>query len=263
MRPTCPARSHALAAAALALAAPAQALVIDDFAEPINTNYVGYASGPAGFSIPSSLAPAAVPGGWRSMAISADLQATGTTFASLNGGSELWGFGTGEQRLAFSFSYGTVTAMNLDLSGTTVLRLDMYLSTPMKLVVYATTQTSPGANPDGSAFGVDMPALFEQSFDIPLAAFSVNSSTGQAVNWGDVDGLWFALSASGPTSAGGDAVWLRGLAALPVPEPSSWVTLAAGLALLLGACGAGPARPAPRRDPSNVAKPVRPTPGVA
>jgi hypothetical protein len=36
----------------------------------------------------------------------------------------------------------------------------MYLNTPMKLVVYTTTETTPGANPDGSAFSVDMPEIF-------------------------------------------------------------------------------------------------------
>ncbi len=223
-----------LATLAAALAGPAQALLIDDFNDPLNTNYVGYASGPSGFSIPSSVAPAAVPGGYRSLTIAGDPTATGTTFASIGGGGELWGFSSGTQRLNFSVSYGTVVAMNLNLSGSAVLRLDMYLNTPMKLVVYASTETSPGANPDGSAFSMDMPALFRQSLDIPLSAFTVNSSSGRAVNWADVDGLAFFLSADGPTSAGGDAFWALGLTALPVPvpEPGSAVLVAAGLVLL-------------------------------
>ncbi len=232
MLKTC--KTLTLAATALALTAPAQALVIDDFADPFNTNYVVYAGGAAGVSIPSSLAAAAVPGGYRSMTIAGDTSAGGTTFAAINGGGELWAFSTGAQRLNFTLSYGTVSAMNLDLSGSAFLRLQMYTSTPTKLSVYATTETTPGANPDGSALSLDLPALFKQDVDIPLGAFALNSSTGRAVNWSDVDGLAFFFSASEAGPGPSDAVWAQGLSALPVPEPQqSWLLLAGLFALAL------------------------------
>jgi hypothetical protein len=223
-----------LAALALSLAAPAQALLIDDFAEPYHSNYVGYSSGSPGFSIPSSLTAAAVPGGTRRMTLAADPSAAGTAFAAINGGSELWAFSTGAQRLNFTIDYGTESAMNLDLSGSAALRLQMYLSTPTQLVVYATTQTTPGANPDGSALSLDLPAMFEQSFDIPLSAFILNSSTGRPVNWADVDGLSFFFSASEAGPYGGDALWAQSLSTVAVPEPASAALLAGGLVLLIG-----------------------------
>jgi hypothetical protein len=71
-----------------------------------------------------------------------------------------------------------------------------------------------------------------------LASFTTNSGTGRAVNWADVDGLAFFLSANGPVGAAGDAFWASNLAALPgpasVPEPSSALLMAVGLALLIG-----------------------------
>lgn len=225
-----------LAAAALALAAmqPAQALIIDGFDGRNNANLVYFSSGPPVQGLFQSTESASVPGGSRRTELVADSAVTGTSFAGLSGSSDLWGFTSGAQRLNFNFAYGTQSPMNLDLSGSGLLRLDMYLSTPMKLVVYATTETTPGANPDGSALSIDMPDLFRQSFDIPLASFMTNSSTGRAVNWADVDGLAFFLSANGPVGGGGDAFWVTDLTALPVPEPSSAMLMAVGLALLLG-----------------------------
>jgi len=231
--------SHALkplAAVALALAAaqPSRALTIDSFDGSHNANLVYFSSGPPVQSLLQRTDAVSVPGGSRRTELVADLAATGTSSAGLSGTGDLWAFSSGLQRLAFNFAYGTLSPMNLDLSGSAVLRLDMYLNTPMKLVVYATTETTPGANPDGSAFAVDLPELFRQSFDIPLASFTTNSGTGHAVNWADVDGLSFFLSANGQAGAAGDAFWATGLTALPVPEPSSALLMAIGLALLIG-----------------------------
>jgi hypothetical protein len=225
-----------LAAAALALAAvlPSQALTIDSFDGSYTTNLVYFGSGPPVQSVLQRTEAASVPGGSRRTELVADVMATGTSSASLNGEGDLWAFATGAQRLNFNFSYGNLNPMNLDLSGMGAFRLDMYINTPMKLLVYATTETAPGANPDGSAFSVDMPELFRQSFDIPLASFTTNSGTGRAVNWADVDGLAFFLSANGPVGAAGDAFWTSNLVALPVPEPSSALLMAVGLALLIG-----------------------------
>ncbi len=124
--------------------------------------------------------------------------------------------------------------MNLDLSAAGALRLDMYLSTPMKLVIYASTQTTPGENPDASSMSIDLPELFDQGLEIPLSAFSINSSTGLPVNWADVDGLAFFVSANGPMLKGAYAFWARELSAVAVPEPTSAALLVAGIAGLLG-----------------------------
>jgi hypothetical protein len=224
-----------LATLAATLAATAQAQVIDDFNGPQNTNYVAFTSAAGGVNIPSSLVAAAVPGGYRSLTISGDPSAAGVAFAALQGGGGLWGFSNAPQRLDFTLNYGTVQAMNLDLSGSAALRLEMFVNTPMKLVVYATTETSPGANPDGSAFSIDMPFLLMQNVDIPLSAFAVNSSTGRPVNWADVDGLAFFFSGGFPADLSGDSFHALSLTALPVPvpEPASVVLLAGGLALLI------------------------------
>lgn len=234
-----------LAAAVLALAAaqPARALTIDSFDGSNVTNLVYFSSGPPVQSLLQTSASAPVPGGSRRTELVADFTAAGYSNASLSGSGDLWAFAGLGQRLNFNFSYGTRSPMNLDLSGMGLLRLDMYFNTPMKLVVYATTQTSPGGNPDGSAFTVDMPELFRQSFDIPLAAFTTNSITGRPVNWADIDGLGFFLSANGVIAPSGDAFWANGLVALPaaVPEPGSALLLAGALVLLVSMRKKGPA----------------------
>jgi PEP-CTERM motif len=106
----------------------------------------------------------------------------------------------------------------------------VYYSTPMSLVVYASTQTTAGGNPDASAVSITVPALFRQGLDIPLSSFSINSATGRPVNWADVDGLSFFVSSGGDKPAAGDGFWVTSLSALPVPEPASALMLAAGLA---------------------------------
>lgn len=226
-----------LVAAALVLAAtqPSRALTIDSFDGSNVTNLVYFSGGPPVQSLLQATSSAPVPGGGRRTELVADFTAAGYSNASLSGSGDLWAFAGLGQRLNFNFSYGTQNAMNLDLSGMSLLRLDMYLSTPMKLVVYATTQTSPGGNPDGSAFTIDMPDLFRQSFDIPLASFTTNSITGRPVNWADVDGLGFFLSAAGPIAPSVDAFWANSLVALPVavPEPGSALLLAGALVLLV------------------------------
>jgi hypothetical protein len=89
------------------------------------------------------------------------------------------------------------------------------------------------ADPDGSAFSVDLPTLFRPSFDIPLSAFTTNSSNCRPVNWADVNSPALRLSAERPVAATGDAFWALSPTAVPVPEPASAVLVAAGLALLL------------------------------
>jgi hypothetical protein len=226
-------------ALALAAAAPAGAQTLDDFNGAIGTNTVYFDNVPAR-GVLESLVAASVPGGTRRLQLTPDPQATGGSSAAINGFGDLSAFASGgtpsggTQRLAFNFAYGTQAPMNLDLSGSSALRLDFYFGTPTALVVYASTQTGLGANPDASAVTLALPTLFRQSYDIPLSSFVTNSGTGQPVNWSDVDGLAFFVSGAGPMSEAGDAFWVERLSAvaLPVPEPSSAVLLALGLAAL-------------------------------
>ncbi len=220
---------------AAATQAQAQSILIDDFVGAFGSNRVYYDNfGPTPTSQLESTVAAAVPGGSRRLQLTADPQVQGSSGVTLSGDGALWGFSyrPGEQRLNFNLSYGTQAPMNLDLSGTAALHFDVYYSTPVSLVVYASTQTTPGDNPDASAVSITVPALFQQGLDIPLSAFSTNSSTGLPVNWADVDGLSFFVSSHGDKPAPGDGFWVTSLSTVPVPEPASALLLAAGLAAL-------------------------------
>lgn len=223
-----------LAAAALSLptAVFADPLTIDDFDGAYGSQGVYYSSGPPVQSLLQSTVAAPVPGGTRRLQLVPDTAALGTATAGISGFGDLWAFSSGAQRLDFNWAYGTRSAMNLDLSGATSLRLDMYFSTPMKLVVYASTETLPGENPDASAVTIDLADLFRESVDIPLSSFRLNSGSGRAVNWADVDGLSFFVSYSGAMPASGDGFWVQRLSAVAVPEPASAALAAAALVLL-------------------------------
>lgn len=223
-----------LAAAALSLptAVFADPLTIDDFDGAYGSQGVYYSSGPPVQSLLQSTVAAPVPGGTRRLQLVPDTAALGTATAGISGFGDLWAFSSGAQRLDFNWAYGTRSAMNLDLSGATSLRLDMYFSTPMKLVVYASTETLPGENPDASAITIVLADLFRESVDIPLSSFRLNSGSGRAVNWADVDGLSFFVSYSGAMPASGDAFWVQRLSAVAVPEPASAALAAAALVLL-------------------------------
>lgn len=220
----------ATAAFLAATALPLAAQTIDTFNGSYTSQTVVYSAGPPAQGLLEKTVADAVPGGTRRLQLVPDTAASGTTSAALNGSGDLWAFASGGQRLAFNFAYGTQAQMNLDLSGAGALRLDVYYSSPMKLVIYASTQTTPGGNPNASALSIDLPDLFSQSVDIPLWAFSTNSATGLPVNWADVDGLSIFVTASGPLPPSGDGFWIRELSAVPVPEPASALLLAAGLA---------------------------------
>lgn len=217
-----------------ALALPVASQTIDSFDGAYNSQTTYFSAGPPMEMVLEKTVAAAVPGGSRRLQLVADPALAGWSSAALSGEGDLYAFAGGGQRLNFNFAYGTQAAMHLDLSGAAALRLDVYVGTPMNLVIYATTQSKPGGNPNGSALTIDLPSLFKQSFDIPLSAFATNSATGLPVDWADVDGLAFFVSGSGPVPASGDAFWIRELSALPVPEPGSAWLLASGLALLIG-----------------------------
>lgn len=223
-------------AAALTLAAvqPLHALPIDSFDGVYTTNTVYFSSGPPLQSLATRTASASVPGGSRRTDLVVDPALTGTSSASLNGSGDLWAFAGGGQRLNFSFSYGTESPMNLDLSGNGMLRLAVYYSTPVTLTVQATTETTAGGDPDGSAFSLTAPDLFRQTLDIPLGSFTPYGKTGRPVNWADVDGLSFTISALGPIGPAGDGFWIQNLSAEPLPEPPAVLLMASALALLAG-----------------------------
>jgi hypothetical protein len=218
---------------AAAAQAQAQSLTIDEFDGAFGSQTVYFNTELPGAGTMQSTVAAPVPGGTRRLQLTSDTTAPGSSSAGLSGSGDLWAFSyVGSQRLAFTLSYGTQAPMNLDLSGTAALHFDVYYSTPVSLVVYASTQTTPGGNPDASAVSLALPALFAQGVDIPLSAFTTNSATGQPVNWADVDGLSFFIAAEGAMPAAGDGFWVRSLSAAPVPEPASALLLAAGLAAL-------------------------------
>lgn len=226
-------------AATLVLALPAQAQVIDDFEGSFGSQTAVFAGVPSPFAQLEVIRDAAVPGGTRRLQLLADTAAAGTTSVALSGSGDLWAFASGGQRTAFNVAYGTERPMDLDLSAAGALRIDVYYSSPMKLVVYASTQTTPGANPDASAVAIDLPDLFRQTVDIPLSSFVTNSATGLPVRWSDVDGLAFFVSANGPLPPSGDGFWISQISAVPVPEPASaWLWLA-GVAGLAGRLASG------------------------
>lgn len=226
-------------ATALALAATtqvqaqAQSLTLDDFDGGFGSQRVYYDFATPDTAVLESTVAAAVPGGTRRLQLTPDTLAPGSSGAAISGSGDLWSYAyVGSQRLAFNLAYGTQAPMNLDLTGMAALHVDVFYSTPVSLVIYASTQTTPGGNPDASAVAIAVPALFRQGLDIPLSSFSLNSGTGAPVNWADVDGLAFFVAAQGPMPSAGDAFWVERLGAVPVPEPASALLLAAGLVVL-------------------------------
>lgn len=228
-------------AAALGLAAlgPAGAVMLDDFND-----------GKALLEFPSMPVPAngwlradtaaSVPGGFRSVALQPLAGSTGLVFIDLDT-LGLTAYRTPTQALYTSFGYGQNAPMNLDLGGQSALRLDVVwagATTPagpwdnmaLALTVYATSSNGAGFNPNGSAAHAVLRG--GSVLDLPLASFSVNSSTGLGVDWRDVDSLLFVVNEAvvGATSAGFGIASLSTVSA--VPEPATWALLALGVPAL-------------------------------
>jgi MYXO-CTERM domain-containing protein len=225
---------HLLAPALLVtLSASAQALMIDSFGDPYSaSNSVVRWFPTQNDNIATATAPAAVPGGTRTMALPL-FGGTGyqiaTTNWSNNGRLEV--LGDGLPGVYLNLSYGLNSPMNLDLSGQAALQLDFLWiqANALKLTVYATTAGTPGGNPDGSAGSWDLPNGSGPVL-LPLSDFSLNSATGLPVNWGDVDSLVFAFSSPFIANGNLQSFGLESISATPVPEPVPAMLMALGLA---------------------------------
>jgi hypothetical protein len=237
MRPPC--RHRTLATIVfVAASSSAQALLIDDFADPYSPAHSvvrWFPSQPD--NIAAASGPAAVPGGTRAMQLplfsGSGYQVATSNFAG-SGRLEVLAFS--DPGLYLNLGYGQSMPMDLNLSGQAALSLSFAyrVTNALKLTVYATTATPGGGAPDGSAASWDIPSGAGEVL-LPLADFSVNAQTGQPVNWGDVDGLQFVFSS--PFEAGTlQSFGLETIGASPVPEPAPAALLTLGaLAVLAGA----------------------------
>ena len=235
-------RRHAalsLAGMALAIAAPAMAITIDDFR-----------SGPGVLEFPNtpvgadgwlrSDTAAAVPGGSRSLALQPLAGSTALVFIGPDR-LGLEAYRVENQQLYTSFGYGQSAPMDLDLGSESALRLDLawggaYLgggtwdADALTVTVYATTSNGAGLNPNGSAARAVLRGA--SVLDIPFSSFATNASTGVGVNWRDVDGLLFVVNEA-VVGAQATGFGLRSLTTVSaVPEPSTAVMAGLGLAAL-------------------------------
>jgi hypothetical protein len=224
-----------LAAAAL----PAAAQTLDHFSDGFSLLEVPLMTPGTDGWLRSDTA-ASVPGGSRSLALRTAPGSLALDWISVDARSGLQAYRVDTQALLVSFGYGQGAPMNLDLSGQRALALDVawggaqmpggaWDANGLTLTVYANTSNGPGQNPDGSAFSQVMRGA--SVVTLPLAAFSLNSTTGRPVNWADVDSLLFVVS-EGVVGASAAGFGIQSLSAVPVPEPASWAMCALGLAAM-------------------------------
>ncbi|OYV01383.1 MAG: hypothetical protein CFE45_05105 [Burkholderiales bacterium PBB5] len=222
-----------LAASAL----PAAAQTLDRFSDGFSQLEVPLMT-PAPDGWLHSHTAASVPGGSRSLALRTAPGSLALDWISVDARSHLQSYRVETQTLLVSFGYGQLAPMNLDLSGQSALARDVvwggaqpsggsWDAGGLTVTVYANTSNGPGLNPDGSALSAVMRGA--SVVELPFAAFTVNSTTGQPVNWADVDSLLFVVTenVAGATAAG---FGIQSLSA--VPEPATWAMSALGLAAM-------------------------------
>jgi hypothetical protein len=221
-------RSVFAAALLAALQGPAQALTIDTFSGNQAAAYDGSRPWATVLRVDG---PSFLPGVTRTLQVAPQLGQPGLLEMAIS--SDVLYVSAINQDLAATLSYGLDQPMNLDLSSDFGLVLSHHVGGPYKLTVYAWTQAAtPGDNPHGSAINLDAAPSYEGVLLVPFSAFFTNASSGQPVDWADVDSLSFVFSDATPGFADYMGLYSLGTVALPVPEPAGAASLLAGLALM-------------------------------
>jgi hypothetical protein len=230
---------HSFAAAALLAAAPAKAVLIDDFHDGASAIGVPISAPPVGSSTIDSFTAASAPGGMRALSVAYPAGSAGTSLL-VAGGGLLQATTSAGVGMSASTIYGQSAPLNLDLSGQNAFRFDMRWAgsyvTPtaqfeddsISVTIYATTSVGVGLNPNGSAVSATVKG--GSLVDVPFASFFTNSSNNVAVDWADVDGLLFVFTAGPSNTASFSSFGLASISA--VPEPGPVQLLMAGLGVL-------------------------------